>query len=304
METADPRHLGLSRKRLVAGLALLVAGLSSAAIAQADNALMGSVKLGATPVPEALVAHALQACEQASPDEERLACLKRAWIPRWLIDRDLQEHPDTLSLISEQENQLLYVALVESLSQKLPEPKAAEIDAYLKKHQRDFEKPLRLRLFRILVATEEEATALLSDLGENVNIEAYRKAARAHSLDTATLERGGDLGFVWPDGSTDIPQVSAEKSLYQAALELKDGQIARQPLPEGDRFAVLWRRGSLAAQELNDESRQLARQRLREAELEKQLATLLKQEAKKVIERKNILLGKLRRKGPTLFQEP
>src|SRR5690606_4375467 len=132
------------------------------------------------------------------------------------------------------------------------------------KHQRDFEKPLRIRLFRILVASKSEAEEVLEELGSPTSIEPFRKIARAHSFDTATHERGGDLGFVWPNGSTDIPQVSAEPALYQAALQLKDGELAQEPIAEGDRFAVLWRRGSLAATTPSDESRKIAKVRIRE----------------------------------------
>src|SRR5690606_14494267 len=139
---------------------------------------------------------------------------------------------------------MLHTRLVETIAQGVPQPSEAEVNAYLKKHQRDFEKPLRIRIFRILVDKEEDARSILQKVTPTTTLTDFRAWARDHSIDRATNQRAGDLGFVWPDGSTDIPQVSAEPSLYQAALPLRDGEFAKEPVLEGARYAVLWRRGS------------------------------------------------------------
>src|SRR5690606_33712253 len=123
------------------------------------------------------------------------------------------------------------------------------------KHEREFVKPLRVRIFRILVKTEQAALEILAKLGATTSISDFRKLARDHSVDKATNERGGDLGFVWPDGSSDVPQVSADPALYAAAIELADGEFSKSPIAEGDHFAVLWRRGSLPATARDDSSR-------------------------------------------------
>jgi hypothetical protein len=174
----------------------------------------------------------------------------------------------------------------------------------LKKHERDFEKPLRIRIFRILVSTEEAAKDVLGKLKATTTIADFRKLARDLSIDRATNERGGDLGFVWPDGSTDVPQVSADPALYTAARELVDGEFSKAPVKEGKHFAVLWRRGTLPAQLAEESSRDLARVRLLEENAASAAASLLSQLAKTVVGRDDELLGKLRRPEATLFREP
>jgi hypothetical protein len=112
------------------------------------------------------------------------------------------------------------------------------------------------------------------------------------------------LGFVWPDGSTDVPQVSAEKILYEKALQLQDGEVLREAIPEGKRFAVLWRRGSLPEVKVDESSRELARRALREKQTEEATLALLKKLESRVSSRDDDLLKKLRRDEATLFREP
>jgi len=63
-------------------------------------------------------------------------------------------------------------------------------------------------------------------------------------LDKATYLRAGSLGFVRADGSTDVPQLQIDPVLYAAANKVADGRIVAEPVKEGARFAVVWRRGS------------------------------------------------------------
>lgn len=267
--------------------------------------LSRAVLVGGAPIPPAQVERALVDCSRQAPQLKPDVCLDTYFSPRWLLDREAQtRNLAQAPAMAHRAADLLHRHLVSELYMEGGEPNVTEIDKYLKDHRRDFEKPLRIRIFRILVATQEEAESLIKKLKPNTKVEEFRALAREQSLDRATNERGGDLGFVWPDGSTDVPQVSAEPSLYSAALSLKDGQFSASPIPEGERFAVLWRRGSLPAQPLSAESREVARLRIIERRGEAQVATLLSQLFKKhVTERDDVLLGKLRRKESSLFEE-
>lgn len=268
--------------------------------------LQGSVTLAMTPVPQSKIASALDLCAEHERHLSPGECVNTFWVPRWLLDQEAQslrlaEQPQMRAEIAD----LLHRNLV----RQFPEPgrkiSKHEVDAYLQKNDRDYHKPLRLRLFRILVASRTEAEKLRAGLGNDTSIDDFRKLARDKSLDQATHERGGDLGFVWPDGSTDVPQVRVEISLYQAALKLEDGEIASEIVPEGERFAILWRRGSKAEEALNEESRRVARLRLEEQRREEDLQRLLTRlSTEKVKERNDTLLGKLRRKEASLFREP
>jgi hypothetical protein len=226
-------------------------------------------------------------------------------VPRWLLDREVDESGLAQSpKMQHRLADLLHRALVASLHEGVGPASEAEVSSYLKTHARDFHKPLRIRIFRILLDGEDDAKKLLGELTPDTSIEAFRKLARERSVDRATNERGGDLGFVWPDGSTDVPQVSAEKILYEKALQLQDGEVLREAIPEGKRFAVLWRRGSLPEVKVDESSRELARRALREKQTEEATLALLKKLESRVSSRDDDLLKKLRRNEATLFREP
>ena len=59
--------------------------------------------------------------------------------------------------------------------------------------------------------------------------------------------RGGELGFVAADGKSDIHELEVDPTLFAAAARLKDGEIVRTPVRENDKFAIVWRRGHVAA---------------------------------------------------------
>lgn len=263
------------------------------------------VTLAGKPVPDARLRDALLQCKDNAPDLNPSTCLDRYWVPRWLLDE--QASADKLhesEALVEVRRKVLSTRLLEKVSEQAERPSAKEVESYLREHQREFSKPLRVRIFRILVSTEEKAKELLASLDETTTLADFRALSREHSIDQATNERGGDLGFVWPDGSTDIPQVSANKSLYEAASSLEDGQFAGVPIPEGKHFAVLWRRGSLPAESMGEHSTRLARLRLEEKKAHEAVESLLSKLSKNVTRRDDELLGKLRRPEATLFREP
>jgi peptidyl-prolyl cis-trans isomerase C len=49
------------------------------------------------------------------------------------------------------------------------------------------------------------------------------------------------------DGSTDVPRVQVDPAVFAAAEKVGDGTVVPTPLKEGDRWSVLWRRGSIEA---------------------------------------------------------
>jgi parvulin-like peptidyl-prolyl isomerase len=149
-----------------------------------------------------------------------------------------------------------------------------DVAHYYEQHRAEYEKPTRLRLFRILVKDEDEARKLL-ERAKKSDLVAWRELARKHSTDAATRERGGDLGFVHPDGSTDVPRVRTLPALYEAAAQLDNGALAPEPVREGEQFAVVWRRGSLDASDAGLEAyRTRIRRMLEEDRVRQALAKL------------------------------
>jgi peptidyl-prolyl cis-trans isomerase C len=120
-----------------------------------------------------------------------------------------------------------------------------EIKAYFTEHRSEFDQPERLRLSRILTTDETLARKILAEARGVGGPERWTKLAREHSVDEATKMRGGSLGFVFPDGRTEFPQLRVDAALYAAAAKVKDGELVAEPVKEGERFAVVWRRGTL-----------------------------------------------------------
>jgi hypothetical protein len=267
--------------------------------------LSTAVRVGPSFVDAGTLSSALSECEQHAAHMSAVSCVDTFFVPKWLMEAEAERSGLAKSqALRHVRADILHARLVETLAAQLPSLTEEDIDEYLKKHQRDFEKPLRIRIYRILLDTEEDARSLLQKVTATTNLTDFRAWARDHSIDRATNQRAGDLGFVWPDGSTDIPQVSAETTLYQAALTLEDGEIGKEPVREGPRYAVIWRRGSLPAVSMNEQSRMIARLRLGEQRTEAQLRKILTDSSALVRGRNDELLGKLRRNGVTLFQTP
>jgi peptidyl-prolyl cis-trans isomerase C len=87
---------------------------------------------------------------------------------------------------------------------------------------------------------------------------------------------------VHPDGDTDTPRVRVDPALFRAAQTVKDGEFVPQPVKESDKFAVIWRRGSLPAKsrtvEQERESIQNLLERRRSDEAHAALAQKLRSE--------------------------
>lgn len=123
-----------------------------------------------------------------------------------------------------------------------------EVRAYYEQNRPKFNAPARVALWRILVATREEAEKLIGELRkEELSPKRWNDLARDRSLDKSTSLRGGNLGFVLPDGATSDPEIKVDPRLVQAAEKVKDGELVPEPVAEGERWAVVWRRQSMKA---------------------------------------------------------
>ena len=57
--------------------------------------------------------------------------------------------------------------------------------------------------------------------------------------------RGGNLGFVSPDGTTPEPGLKLSPAVMAAAQKLKDADMSPEPVADGDRFVILWRKQTM-----------------------------------------------------------
>ncbi|MGC4069583.1 MAG: peptidyl-prolyl cis-trans isomerase [Polyangiaceae bacterium] len=103
-----------------------------------------------------------------------------------------------------------------------------EVRAYFDQHPELFSRKERIRLQRLLVGTEDEATQLIAKAKELTTMDAWRSFVRKHSLDKATAERGGELGFVAADGSTDVAELEVESCPLRGGQERQGWQPPRK----------------------------------------------------------------------------
>lgn len=124
---------------------------------------------------------------------------------------------------------------------------AEDVARHYEANKARFESPERVNLWRILCKTEDEARGVLADAKKDLTIQKYGDLSRAHSIDQATKLRGGNLGFVAPDGASNEASVKVDPALVRAAAAVKDGDLVPNPVPEGAAWAVVWRRNTVAA---------------------------------------------------------
>ena len=151
---------------------------------------------------------------------------------------------------SHQLRRALSTATLRAARKEIPTASAIPIEdvrAYYEQNRSHFDSPARVNLWRILVPTRERADAVLDAAKREPTIAKYNELAREHSIDKATNMRGGNLGFLDPDGVSNEAGVKVDPALVKAASAVEDGAFVPTPVPEGSGFAVVWRRGSVPA---------------------------------------------------------
>jgi peptidyl-prolyl cis-trans isomerase C len=206
-----------------------------------------------------------------TPAEIRRAFVDRILVPELLYAAEAKRQgvERTPEIIGRMQ-QMLSRSVEEEIRDKAhtPGPSDAEIRAYYDAHAAQYSSPLRLRVWRIIVADEPAAKAILDKVKgkgqEGVTL--WSKIARESSLDKSTGMRDGDIGLVRPDGTTESGRVKVDAKLFEAAKGVKDGELVAVPVHIDAGWAVVWRRGSLPAvertfaEERTSISRQLERE--------------------------------------------
>jgi peptidyl-prolyl cis-trans isomerase C len=184
----------------------------------------------------------------ATPGEVRKRFVESVLVPELLYAAEgdrlkLEARPDVASRVRDARRRALIDQIRKDGAAK--DVSEDEIKAFFEAHRTEFEQPERIRLSRILTDDEALARKIIADARGAGGPERWTKLAREHSVDEPTKMRGGSLGFVYPDGRTEVPQVRVEPALYTAAAAVRDGELVPEPVKEGNRFAAVWRRGTL-----------------------------------------------------------
>ncbi|TXK78261.1 peptidylprolyl isomerase [Paenibacillus sp. N3.4] len=133
--------------------------------------------------------------------------------------------------LSEQEiredvnNKLLLEKLATS-NIKIPD---AQVEDYIKTHPDEFKQEVEYNILQIIVSTKDQANKVFAELAKGEN---FAILARDRSLDDATNNSGGDLG--WIEG--DDPFIAAP--VLEAAKLLKVGEVSK-PVSVAQGFAIV-----------------------------------------------------------------
>ncbi|MEZ4302169.1 MAG: peptidyl-prolyl cis-trans isomerase [Polyangiaceae bacterium] len=181
--------------------------------------------------------------------------IKRNFLERVLVRDLLLAQGAVDRKVDEQENvqdrvrATLRSAMVQSIRlEALAQPITDDdVKKYYQDHVDKFRAPERIAIWRILVATREDAEKVIAELKKDGSVKRWTDLARERSVDKATSMRGGNLGFVAPDGKTADPAVVVDAALVEAVKGLKDAEMRPEPVKEGERWAIVWRRQTMKA---------------------------------------------------------
>ena len=115
----------------------------------------------------------------------------------------------------------------------------AEVKAYYDEHLAEYQRPAMKRASQIVVATAEEAKALLAQ-AKTADLRTFRSLAREKSIDEATKLRGGDLQYFDPKGKAQPSgEAVVSEAFAKAVSQLKAvGDLVATPIKVDAGFAL------------------------------------------------------------------
>lgn len=158
-----------------------------------------------------------------------------------------------------------------------------DVQTHYEAHKAEYVRPERARISHIVVATEEEAVAVLERLAAGEEFEAV---AGEVSLDETTKDKGGAIEQ-WVEKGGPIPGLGASKEAVDAVFSTEAGNVAGKPIQsERGYHVVKVHEREPEYQRTFDEAKQEAYQALRrqkEADVSEGLMASLKDEYDVVI---------------------
>jgi peptidyl-prolyl cis-trans isomerase C len=269
-------------------LGLCIAFTCWLSTASADDASKVIVRVGSATMTEGDVSRRLAALPSyqlarygATPEEQKKKFVAEVLVPEMLFGeearaRKLDSSPNLKDKVRESLRDSIDRGLRDEALKAQPIT-PEEIKKYYDDNKTRYETPKRIKVWRIQVPDEPAAKAIIALAKGADGPKRWSEEARERSLDKATAQRSGDLGFVRPDGTTDVPRVQVSEAVYAAVDKVPDGTVVSTPLKEGDAYSVLWRRGSIEATKrtLEDETDSI-RQLLERRRIETARQDLLK----------------------------
>jgi len=166
--------------------------------------------------------------------------------------RGLDKDADVERQIKAYRMNLLRQKLIQQIQGESSKVTDEEIGNYYNSHQMEFQTPERARVSHILVKTEADAKKVLGELKKRGAT--FTDAAKKYSLDQATKDRGGDMGYFTANQPT---------PLTNSIFELKKVGEVSGPVqsPEGINILLLTEKQPASTRDLESSKEQI-RQRI------------------------------------------
>lgn len=175
-----------------------------------------------------------------SPDERRSllnSMLRQELLAREAQRRGFGKNPAVRQTVKDGAVQSLVRSEIDEKTSPQSIPKE-DITAYYNAHPEDFHHPAERRASHILLATREQAQALLAE-AKAADLRAFGELARRNSVDGETKLRGGDLAF-FPRQPTPGEGRKVPDALRKAVFELKAvGDTADKPVEVDGQFSIV-----------------------------------------------------------------
>jgi foldase protein PrsA len=141
-----------------------------------------------------------------------------------------QSMKEQLGMTKEQlREDVYYKLLLDKIATKNISVTDKQVDDYIKNHPDEFKVVTELSIQQIIVSTREQANKVVAELNKG---EDFAILARDRSIDDATANHGGDLGWI----EEDDPFMA--EGIMSAARQLKPGEFSK-PITVEHGFAIV-----------------------------------------------------------------
>ena len=145
------------------------------------------------------------------------------------LEAGYAKDPAVLAGVRRAEHEAVVREMARKLREAVPQPTAAEVEAYYRQHLSEYTSPGKRTCSHLVVPTRGQAEELRR---KALGGESFEKLAQAHSQDERTASRGGLLGDVTEQQLVALDKPDAEPALAAAFRSTRPDQVSQPVLSQ------------------------------------------------------------------------